>query len=354
MRYRRIPGVGAFALSLLMMQGAEAAAATEAHGEATGVAAAPADRRGEEQTFLTFPEWFLVFSPAEYAAFVQRHTPDEFCFWGHIGQFWHGYGAVIDQTRARREPTNWGYHVMIVVIGVSTTVEYAIRSAYETVIGRVSAVLGSARSAEDDYGARVAQEYVDFIRYKPWYEFDFWARLRGLWSNSDLFGPNLLRKWERRYALTTEYTVKAVYGWLIGKATHTAYDRPLESTSVLIEPGAACANATAGLASIGKASDSRTLLALPRYEGFIRPAIALARCGAEFREIAGNRSVIVVSVLGPDAAIAPAATELMLRQPLITEPGRERLVLIVPVAKLTATLNGLAAERMTLEHIFDY
>lgn len=30
------------------------------------------------------------------------------------------------------------------------------------------------------------------------------------------------------------------------------------------------------------------------------------------------------------------------------------LVLIVPVAKLTAVLNGLADERMTLEHIFDY
>src|ERR1700736_1781265 len=96
------------------------------------VVAAPVDRRGEEQTFLTFPEWFLVFSPAEYADFVRQHTPDEFCFWGHIGQFWHGYGAVIDQTRARREPTNWGYLVMIVVIGLCTTVEYAIRSAYET------------------------------------------------------------------------------------------------------------------------------------------------------------------------------------------------------------------------------
>ena len=35
----------------------------------TLVAATPVeDRRPPDQTFLTYPEWFLVFSPAEYAA----------------------------------------------------------------------------------------------------------------------------------------------------------------------------------------------------------------------------------------------------------------------------------------------
>lgn len=344
---------GALALLVLVIYGTWAAAESEAHQDRAAIAAAPADRRGEEQTFLTFPEWFLVFSPAEYAAFVRRHTPDEFCFWGHIGQFWRGYGTVIDQTRARREPTNWGYHVMIVVIGVSTTVEYAIRSAYETVVGRMTALLGHTRTAEDDYGAQVAQEYVDFIRYRPWYEFDFWGRLRGLWTKPEVFGPNPLRKWERRYALTTEYAVKAAYGWLIGKATHTAYDTPIESTSVLVDRWQAC-SAPAGVSVINKVSESQALLALPRYEGFMMPAVALARCGAEFREIAGNRSVIVVSIQGPEGAAAPAGTEIMLRQQIITEPGRERLVLVVPVEGLTAALNGFSGDRMTLEHIFDY
>jgi len=345
---------GALALLMILSRGSAVAAGIELHGDHPAIAAPPADRRGEEQTFLTFPEWFLVFSPAEYAEFVRQHTPDEFCFWGHIGQFWRGYGAVIEQTRARREPTNWGYHVMIVVIGVSTTVEYAIRSAYETVVGRLAASLGHTRTEEDEYSARVAQEYVDFIRYKPWYEFDFWGRLRGLWAQTDLFGPNALRKWERKYALTTEYAVKAAYGRLIEKATRSAYDRPIETTSVLVDRWPACGQTPAGVSAVNKVSATQMLLALPRYEGFRAPAVALARCGAEFQEIAGNRSVIVVSVQGTEGASAPAATEIMMRQRIITRPGRERLVLIVPVAGLAAALNGFAADGMTLEHIFDY
>jgi hypothetical protein len=85
--------------------------------------------RPADQTFLTFPEWFLVFSPDEYATFVADRPPSEFPFWGHVGQFWESYARVREATR-EGYPPNPGYHAMIVVIGVSTTVEYAIRSAY--------------------------------------------------------------------------------------------------------------------------------------------------------------------------------------------------------------------------------
>jgi hypothetical protein len=313
-----------------------------------------ADRRGEEQTFLTYPEWFLVFSPAEYAKFVRQHRPDEFCFWGHIGQFWRGYAAVINETRLHHEPTNWGYHVMIAVIGVSTTVEYAVRSAYETVVGRTSAALAGKRTAEDEYAAHVAQDYVDFIRIRPWYEFNFTAALKGLWKHTDLLGPSMLRKWERRYALTTEYSVKAVYGWLIEKATHSAYNTPLDSTSVVVDRWPLCERAPPGVTVVSRVGVSGAQLMLPRYEAFTTPAVALAHCGAVFQEIAGNRTVIVVSAIGAVSADPPPESELMMRQPIITQPGRERLVLIVPVAMLAQALRAFDSDGLTLEHIFDY
>jgi hypothetical protein len=260
---------------------------------------------------------------------------------------------VIHQTRARGEPTNWGYHVMIMVIGVSTTAEYAIRSAYEQLIGRVSALSGG-RTAEDDFGAQVAQEYVDFIRVRPWYEFDFTARLKRLWTRTSLSGPHPLRKLERRYALTTEYLVKAIYGKIIEKATHTAYEKPILTTSVVVGPWPACERVPPGVALAWQPEKDEALLSLPRYQDFMTPAMALAVCGAEFKEIAGNRGVILVSALGPLGQAQPPDTEVMIRQPIITQPGKEREILVIPVAKLAAVLRGLGAQGLTLEHIFDY
>lgn len=328
--------------------------AADARAAEPQIYAAPQDRRGEEQTFLTFPEWFLVFSPAEYAKYVQGHTPDGFPFWAHIGQLWEAYSGVIRETTKRHEPTNWGYHLMIVVIGVSTTVEYAMRSVYETTIGRISAALAGGDTQEDAYAAKAAQEYVDFIRLHPWYEFDFWARLRGLWTQTDLWGPHMLRKWERKYALTTEYTVKALYGWVINKASNSVYDTPIETTSVVARSWSRCDARQANFRVLQPISETRALLALPRYAPFTDSALALARCGAEFEEIAGNRTVILTSVLGPLGRAPPLGLSVMTRQPIITQPGLERLVLIVPLDRLGSLLRDVQPGGLTLEHVFDY
>lgn len=324
------------------------------HAAERTIFAAPADRRGEEQTFLTFPEWFLVFSPAEYAQYVRTHTPDGFCFWGHIGQLWGAYAAVIHETRSRHEPTNWGYHLMIVVISVSTTVEYATRSAYETTIGRISAALAGGDTPEDAYAAGIAQAYVDFIRLRPWYEFDFWGSLRGLWKRTPLMGPHMLRKWERKYALTTEYTVKALYGWVIERATHSVYDTPLETTSVLAQHWSQCESDRTNFRLLRQLPDGRALLALPRYAPFTASILTLSRCGADFQEIAGNHTIILTSVLGALGRPPPLGLPVMDRQPIITQPGLERLMLIVPIDQLGNLLRGLNGDGLTLEHVFDY
>ena len=47
-----------------------------------------ADRRGEDQTFLTYPEWFLVYSPDEYAHYLAAdRAPSRFPYIGHLCQF---------------------------------------------------------------------------------------------------------------------------------------------------------------------------------------------------------------------------------------------------------------------------
>ena len=293
----------------------------------------PQHVRPADQTFLTYPEWFLVFSPAEYAAFVRTQPPSRFPFFGHIKQFWQGYHAVWNATRGEYE-FNAGYHLMIMVIGTSTTGEYAVRSAYETLIGRLAELTRRHGMTEEDrLGARVAQEYVDFIRVWPWYEFDFTARLKQLWTTTGFWGPDPIRKWERKYALTSEYAAKAIYGWMIKKATKGIYVDPLPVTAVVLGDG--------------------RLMTLPRYEAFMKGATELAKSGATFQEIAGNRGPILVSVLSHDAA-AQVPYHVLLRQPILTQPGTERLLIEMPVASLAEALVRFDRKPWQLEHVYDF
>jgi len=303
-------------------------------------------RRNVEQTFLTFPEWFLVHSPAEYAAYVKEHTPSDFPFIAHVRQFWSSYGRVNEAIR--EYPFNFGYHVMIVVIGVSTTVEYGIRSAYETLIGRVSELTARhGLTPEDRFGAQVAQEYVDFIRVLPWYEFDFTGRLAKLWRDTPAWGPDPLRKWERRYALTTEYAIKAVYGYLIKVGTKASYGDELLVTAVVLDR--LPKGIQKDLPELKILDEKQNLVLVPRYDAFMRQASTLAKRGARFKEIAGNDSIILVSVLSRNDFDKP-----LFEQPILTQPGWKRIALVVPVGELAAFLNGLDARGALLEHVYDY
>lgn len=317
---------------------------------------APAEnRRNTEQTFLTYPEWFLVFSPAEYAAFVQSHTPDEFPFLGHTFQYWQGWAAVVKASRDY--PTNVGYQVMILVIGASASFEYGVRSVYETLVGRLAALTAfHGTSAEDALAAKIAQEYVDFIRVRPWYEFDYVDKLWRLWAQCPWWGDDMLRKWERRYALTTEYAGKAIYGWMTMKGTKAAYDAELQVTAAVVDrlPEGSRAELL-GMQVLAEAPDGAALVLLPRYQAFQEHAMALVRRGAKFQEIAGNRSLILVSVLVPDEwEPAGFASTRLFTQEVLTQPGTKRVAMTVPVASLDAALRALDTPPLRIEHVYDY
>jgi hypothetical protein len=315
------------------------APATAPVATATGDLHVPeAERRTPDQTWLTFPEWFLVFSPNDYAENLAANRPaSEFPFFGHVREFWSAYHRVFEAIRGRY-PFNGEYHTMIVVIGVSTTVEYGLKGTYETLIGRLTELTSAPNATpEDRLATQVAQDYVTFVRVRPWYEFDFNTPLKRLWRDTPAFGAGMLRKWERRYMLTTEWAIKSVYAAALMQATRSAYGIPKTTTYVVVE------------------RDGRqSLQALPRYQAFTDAALALARQGASFREIAGNDGLILVSLVVPRASPDEPGVALMLRQDVVSRPGFERRVLQVPVPRLAELLARHEAAGDRIEHVFDY
>ena len=313
-------------------------------------------RRGPEQTFLTFPEWYLVHSPAEYASYLQEaEHPSRFPLFAHVGQFWQGYAAVIHETKAY--PFNAGYHLRVSVIGASTTVEYGMKGLYEHTVGRLTEATctGHGLTPEERFAAKVAQDYVDFIRVEPWYEYSFLRALKKLWAETEFFGPNLARKWERKLILSAEYLVKAQYATLIKLGTKAAYGDADADMLVVAENVTAAALAGESKVKVLKTfDDGSALLSLPRYEEFREAVLRLTGRGVAFREIAGNGQILLTCVVPSQLRFEPAGGRVLFARPILTEPARKRIGIAAEVSSLHRVLRQLADADVEVEHIYDY
>lgn len=309
------------------------------------------DVRPADQTFLTYPEWFLVFRPKEQADYFKLHTSTSFPYTKHVAQLWGGYSVMYDQIKGNFK-FNTGYHVMIMVIGVSTTVEYGVKSWYETIIGRLTD--NSDLTEEDKFNARYMRSYVDFIEDTPWYEYDFAKELRRVWTTVPFFGAHFLRKIERRYYLTNELLVKSCYGWLIKQGTKSAYDDALLNTAVIAEKLPLNSLSSTKMKNIALPHGGAVLMSLPRYADF-NPAICkLASRGVIFKEIAGNNGAIVITIISSKNLGANNSYKQLFVQPIVTKPGLSRIALVTTVANLSDVLRRLLADSVVIEHIYDY
>jgi hypothetical protein len=291
------------------------------------------DVRPADQTFLTFPEWYLVFSPDEQARYFEKQTSTSFPFMSHVRQIWESYHIVNAQIKDNFPP-NDGYHFMIWVIGTSSTIEYAIKAWYETIVGRITDT-HTPVADEDLFNAKFNKDYVAFIKDRPWYEFDFKSRLKSLWTETSLIGHNVIRKLERRYILTSELLVKWAYGKIIGLGTQQVYDAALPTTAVVLQ-------------------DS-TIEHLPRYDKFGKAITDLSIQGKSFREIAGNNSAILLSILLPSSQRMKFENiQVVFVQPITSDRTMKRIALVTQVPHLYQLLTTLHKENITIEHVFDY
>lgn len=305
------------------------------------------------QTLLTFPEWFLVYSPEEYADLIQHDFPSNFPFFKHIWQYWNGYDQVVAWSAQLHTP-NLGYQVMLMVIGGSTTAEYYLRGVYESTIGNLTAHV-SGRVPEDDYAYQEARDYANFISIYPWYEFDFYKSLKDLWRTIPWQRHGLLRQIDRRYVLSSEYLVKWGYAELIKVLTHAAYGVASESTMIVVHPMPKALSNGLNDMKIIKAINGQYLVEIPRYAAFAVYASALAAQNVQFSEIAGNRSFIALSFLTTQQWHNDCPNcQVILSQNIYTAPGQKRFLITVPVAQLSTILNFLNNNGYTLEHIYDY
>lgn len=310
------------------------------------------------QTYLTHPEWYIVYSSDEYADWLKDRIPSGFPYIASIGQYWTNYREV-NRIAGPEFPANWGYQVMLWVIGVSYSVELTLKSLYENTIGRFSEwTAGNRLTEEDRYAHRVAKDYGDFIHIRPWYEYNFGGKLAGLWRETPFWGAHAIRKWERKFFLTAEYSLKSGYGWLIKVGTSAAYEPEDERIQmVVVNWGKGDSTPDNRIIVLESLDRTHTLVATPRYDGFRDTLLEIAHKDAplEIREVAGNREIFITGLAPKEWQYGGSRGRVMYSLPVPTDESRKRIAMRIPNRELIGALRELQREaKVVVDHIYDY
>lgn len=327
---------------------------TIAPEHAARIAATPHYQRDEDSTYLTFPEWYLVFQPQEYARHLATQPPSRFPYGRSIAQMWGGYAEVFGLTQQHYK-FNSGYNLMLVVICTSSTVEFVIKGAYENTVGRVSEwTAGGRLTSEDKFAAQVAKEYGELIPNWPWFEFPFGRKFKELWTTNDLFGPDFIRKTERKAFLSLEYGIKTVYAAVIRKASRSVYGVADTEVYLSAHDVSTAALARKGVRAVQELGADRWILTVPHYQGFTDTVPLLARDGVQFEEIGGNDEIMLTLVAPAAWRYDLSAGKPLFSMALLTGEAAQRIAVQVPARDLGAVLREMDAKGLRLEHLFDY
>ena len=80
----------------------------------------------------------------------------------------------------------------------------------------------------------------------------------------------------------------------------------------------------------------------------------LARRGVWFREIAGNKEILLTSVVPASWHDPPAAGRIVFEKPILIDTRTKRVGIAVPVEGLQALVEQLSSLRFHVEHVYDY
>jgi hypothetical protein len=342
-----------FALALVLLLTPVAYIELACRGDAESqayrpVIADPSFQRREANTYLTYPEWHIVFAYDGLAEVLKAGDEYSFDYLPSVSRFWSSTCSLM-RVADEHGGADFGTRSMIHTIGVSFTIEMVMKGAYEETIGRAAAWWrGPRKTPQDVVVAGMASDYAAFLRQTPWYRYPFRRQANALWA-APLDGR--LRGWERRLAVGLEFQAKAVYGRVIERAAAAA-PAQLSIRSIVsgLDPMILASIPDVTVVGVhGRGVEIET----PRYDLFTRILADIARRRGTIQEIAGNDDVMVTITVPQDSDARVQHAVVLMRMKRDGFPS-DRLLVNVKVPDLAPLLNALPLGDPGIEHVFDY
>ena len=308
-----------------------------------------ASQRSESNTYLTYPEWHIVFAYDGLAYALATGDEHAFEYIASVSRFWSS-ACALTRVAGAHGGADWDTRSMIHTIGVSFTAEMLVKAAYEETVGRVTAWFrGPRKTPQDAFVAAMAADYAKFLRQTPWYQYPFSQKTQDLWAAPV---DQVVRGWERRLGIGLEFKAKAGYAKVIAGAVAATAPAQLVIRTVVSGMDPAVLARTRGVTVIGPRGDGVEIESA-RYAMFTALLAYIARRGGTILEIAGNDEVMV-SVTAPEGtSVAVEHGTVIFRLKRDGIPG-DRVLINVKVSELAAFLKAYPLGDPGLEHVFDY
>jgi len=313
--------------------------------------------RAQGDSFLTFPEWYIVHAYSDLADVTGQSSESDFDYLASIRGFWSSLCRATRQA-STSGPASADQKMTNYIIGFSFTAEMGLQGAYERSIGALTAwTTGGSKTAEDAFNLALLKEYAAFLYQTPWYRFPFAEKVQLLWHNTP-FVPSI-RAVERRGALSLQYGGRAAYAALIGYMA--GYDPAVLTIRSVVGGVAPAELATIrGVKVIREVTDATgargVLVETARYAAFDAFVRELTRHpAASLREIAGNHRILV-TIIAPDGDTKLAAPDgvTIFRLSIQSAPGSKRIGIDMPVRALVENVKRFEAANDRFEHAYDY
>ncbi len=304
--------------------------------------------RNEAATWLTYPEWHIVYAYEEMAETLRTGDEHDFGYLRSIAGFWSSYCALNEVADAHGG-ADGTTRAMIYTIGVSFTAELALKALYEETLGRLAvAIRGPEKTPQDLLALEVADDYARFLQQVPWYRYPF-ADAASRLAATEGGG---FRGAERRFALGLEWWAKQAYARLIAQAVAAAGAADLEIRAAASGLDAERLATIDGVEIVAE-TDGAIVFQAPRYRRFTEILTEIAEAGGTVDEIAGNDDILA-TVLVPAGSDAPAPAGRVLFGADRQGFGDRRLLLALKVADLAPLLAGADEAGLRVEHVYDY
>lgn len=279
--------------------------------------------RAQEQTYLTTLEWHLVATAKEYADFIKENPPSDFPYFKHIGVLWKAFINSCQngiRVSSLMRVVSSEYMLMNLFMLFSTTGELLFRGLTAT---------SQKKSAVTNTLAAISDEYAEFIKTVPFYNFPYFAKIKELCQ-----APKHSFKDVALTAMTIlEFAAKGIVS------------APIAHMYQGLEPGK--------IHLIINDSGRPKAMQVERYLKFKDLLCDFAKRDIQVLSIAGQKRVQVKVKIAKDARFADSV-KILSEIPILTSNSHTYLRLDIAVNELTAQIKSLEELGGEISYVHDF